>query len=299
MCSTSGYFCSAGGDLGTCIGELYYTCGASAASSVAAAVAGTTFGDKCQGHASPYHFHVDLACEYAPNAAASSASVTTHSPLVGLALDGRGIYGAWESAGALPSLDACNGHVGPTPGTASATSSGVLSSTVSGITGLAASTSVYHYHLSSTFPFTLGCYANTFTSNAACRALYPTTCNTYVAVHYANGSAYFYDDWCPCGNPGAAAGTVAAAVAINTLPSTSGATCATFGSGSKTSSGYSTCSLTQLGVTSGGSGSVMTPILAAVPSSPPPSMTSGAISVRATVMAAVLASALAALALDL
>ncbi len=33
--------------------------------------------------------------------------------MVGVALDGRGLYGKWETASTVPSLDACNGHVGP------------------------------------------------------------------------------------------------------------------------------------------------------------------------------------------
>ena len=251
-----------GADLATCIAELTYTCG-SAASSVATAVAGTIFGDKCKGHASPYHFHVDMACEYSPNAAASASAVSAHSPLVGLALDGRGIYGAWESASTLPTLDACNGHVGPTPGTASATSGGVLG-LVSDISGLASSTSVYHYHMSANFPYTIGCFANANTTTAACQALYPT-CNSYVATHYANGSTYFYDDWCPCGS----GGPVTPAIAINTLPTNAGATCKTFNGGSNpTTSGYSTCTLALLGINS--TSSPPPPSPPGVTSSPPP-----------------------------
>ncbi len=41
---------------------------------------------------------------------------STHSPIVGVALDGRGMYGKFESADTLPgNLDACNGHVGTIP----------------------------------------------------------------------------------------------------------------------------------------------------------------------------------------
>ena len=93
------------------------------------------------------HFHGDLACEYAPNAAATAAAVAAHSPLVGIALDGRGVYGAWEGAAALPSLDACGGHSGPVPGTASVKTGNATA----GISGLAPS-SVYHYHLSGAGP---------------------------------------------------------------------------------------------------------------------------------------------------
>ena len=56
VCSTAGYYCAAGTDVGACISELYYTCGTAQKAAVDTAVAGTTFGDKCSGHASPYHF---------------------------------------------------------------------------------------------------------------------------------------------------------------------------------------------------------------------------------------------------
>ena len=73
-----------------------------------------------------------------------SFQVTSHSPLVGVALDGKGIYGAWEAAGALPALDACGGHVG--------TTSGTTSTAVGAVTGFLntnyVASSVYHYHLS-------------------------------------------------------------------------------------------------------------------------------------------------------
>ena len=62
----------------------------------------------CNGHATPYHAHGDLVCEYNQTAAG-------HSTLVGFALDGRGMYGRYESTRTLPVLDACNGHWGPVP----------------------------------------------------------------------------------------------------------------------------------------------------------------------------------------
>ena len=46
------------------------------------------FLDECGGHASPYHFHADLVCEY-------DLTTGTHSRATGAALDGRIIYGAY------------------------------------------------------------------------------------------------------------------------------------------------------------------------------------------------------------
>jgi hypothetical protein len=43
--------------------------------------------DQCGGHASPYHFHADLVCEY-------DLTTGTHSRATGAALDGHIIYGA-------------------------------------------------------------------------------------------------------------------------------------------------------------------------------------------------------------
>lgn len=85
--------------------------------------------DDCGSHASPYHSHMNPACEYAN-------STSGHSTLVSIMLDGRGTYGLYEAAGGVvPSdLDACGGHYGPVPAT-----------TYDGVTYAAAS-NVYHYH---------------------------------------------------------------------------------------------------------------------------------------------------------
>merc|ERR1719219_2443678 len=66
------------------------------------------FLDDCGGHANPYHFHTDPKCDY-------SHAMGGHSPLIAISLDGYGIYGLYEKTETLPSLDACNGHVGPVP----------------------------------------------------------------------------------------------------------------------------------------------------------------------------------------
>ena len=95
----------------------------------------------------------------------------------------------------MPTLDACNGHVGVVPGTASVGSTATVNATA-GITGLASS-SVYHYHTSTTFPYTIGCYGGgAAVSTATCRALYNTTCNTWVPFYAANGSTFFFDGAC-------------------------------------------------------------------------------------------------------
>ena len=45
--------------------------------------------DTCGGHAMPYHYHNDLACDY-------DHTLPSHSPIIGWALDGYGIYGLYE-----------------------------------------------------------------------------------------------------------------------------------------------------------------------------------------------------------
>ena len=49
---------------------------------------------------------MDLVCDYTLTAAG-------HSTLVGVMLDGRGMYGRYETTGAVPmDLDMCGGHLG-------------------------------------------------------------------------------------------------------------------------------------------------------------------------------------------
>jgi hypothetical protein len=63
----------------------------------------------CGGHARPYHFHTDLACNY-------DSTATGHSTLTGMLLDGRPLYGKYETTATRPTdLDACGGHTGPVP----------------------------------------------------------------------------------------------------------------------------------------------------------------------------------------
>jgi hypothetical protein len=45
--------------------------------------------DECGGHTNEYHFHERLDCLY-------DATAAGHSPKIGTAMDGKGIYGKWE-----------------------------------------------------------------------------------------------------------------------------------------------------------------------------------------------------------
>ncbi|KAK7254940.1 Wnt/PCP co-receptor [Aureococcus anophagefferens] len=74
--------------------------------------------DSCGGHAFPYHYHNDNACDY-------DHSLKQHSVLIGIALDGHGIYGLYESYNETSEeqvtpddLDACNGHTHGVPANA-------------------------------------------------------------------------------------------------------------------------------------------------------------------------------------
>jgi hypothetical protein len=131
-----------------------------------------------------FSFHTDLVCNYDKNA-------TSHSALIGVALDGRGIYGVKESSYSLPTdLDACGGHYGNVP-----------AYTIGGVTYASAS-NVYHYHTQNQAPFFLGCYGPVSTL-AACRALYPKDCGsgtTTLSGIKSDGStcSYSYDTDCPC-----------------------------------------------------------------------------------------------------
>lgn len=102
--------------------------------------------DSCQGHpqqAGQYHYHSISTC--LQNDAATRDVAGQHSPLIGYAADGFGIFGNLGEAGkALTNadLDECHGHTGPV--------------TVGGVTS-----TVYHYHKTLEFPYALGCYRGT------------------------------------------------------------------------------------------------------------------------------------------
>jgi len=146
--------------------------------------------DTCGGHALPYHYHNDLACDY-------DHTLPKHSPIIGFALDGYGIYGLYESYDedaqeqVKPSdLDVCNGHVAMVP-----------ANETYGIT----ETEVYHYHVTSWAPYTLGCFGPVDTQ-AKCKTLYNSSedawgqCDDgiYLVKTPDEPDGYCYDTDCPC-----------------------------------------------------------------------------------------------------
>jgi hypothetical protein len=170
---TRGYgSCDGGVDLNTCENELEQECG----------TANVDYGmllDECGGHAMPYHYHKDLACNYAKDSAGG------HSPLIGIALDGRGIYGLWEADGRAPTdLDACNGHYGPVP-----------ERIIDGVVYPAADW-VYHYHTSEDAPYTIGCFGPV-SSLDQCLDLYATCRVGFADICTSKGEIH-YDLDCPC-----------------------------------------------------------------------------------------------------
>eukprot|EP00475_Leptophrys_vorax_P000157 TRINITY_DN10092_c0_g1_i1.p1 TRINITY_DN10092_c0_g1~~TRINITY_DN10092_c0_g1_i1.p1 ORF type:complete len:380 (-),score=69.68 TRINITY_DN10092_c0_g1_i1:42-1181(-) len=163
--------CPSGSDLGVCQKKLLKEC---------SSVSWNYLPDDCGGHANAYHYHGKLACDY------NTTLSTTHSSLVGVALDGRGIYGKYEGASGLPTdLDACNGHYGSVP--AYNDSKGNY---------FAAATNVYHYHITDAAPFTLGCFGPV-SSLSACKSLY-STCGTGYSCFNTTSGPINYDTDCPC-----------------------------------------------------------------------------------------------------
>ncbi|KAI8619156.1 YHYH protein-domain-containing protein [Chytriomyces sp. MP71] len=171
----TGSSCDSGTDVYSCFTQMAIQCGSSFNYAMGL--------DMCNGHATPYHLHKDAVCLYDRNA-------TGHSPLIGFALDGRGIYGYKESSYSYPTdLDYCGGHYGPVPAT-----------TVNGVTFPAASY-VYHYHMQPQAPFSLGCYGPV-ADLATCKSLY-TTCGTGTSSmsgtdSSGNTCSYTFDTDCPC-----------------------------------------------------------------------------------------------------
>lgn len=103
--------------------------------------------DQCFGHpyAQQYHLH-GYSWKCFPNQGTSG-----HSPLVGYALDGFGIFGPRGVDGKMVTnaeLDACHGHIHPVEWNGSIQN-------------------IYHYHLNNQFPFAVGCFRGTPDYNAA------------------------------------------------------------------------------------------------------------------------------------
>ncbi|MBV8635079.1 MAG: YHYH protein [Burkholderiaceae bacterium] len=98
--------------------------------------------DSCQGHpdsSGTYHYHNVSTCVPQKDTAGQ------HSPLVGYAADGFGIYGNLGQNGAAltnADLDECHGHT--------------HAITVNGVT-----VNQYHYHATKEFPYTVGCFRGT------------------------------------------------------------------------------------------------------------------------------------------
>jgi hypothetical protein len=96
--------------------------------------------DSCQGHpqsADEYHYHALSKCISDPG--------TGHSQLVGYALDGFGIYGLrGENGDTLTNadLDECHGHT-------------------HAITWNGQTVTMYHYHATIEYPYTVGCFRGT------------------------------------------------------------------------------------------------------------------------------------------
>eukprot|EP00756_Hemistasia_phaeocysticola_P010873 Hpha_TRINITY_DN15056_c0_g8::TRINITY_DN15056_c0_g8_i1::g.126109::m.126109 len=170
--------CSGGIDVPNCEAKIEHSCGTS----------NVNYGlmlDTCGGHAMPYHYHKDLKCDY-------NHQASGHSPLIGIALDGRGVYGLYETSQTRPSnLDTCNGHTAATPAFSGDGGSNSVTST--------SSSSVYHYHVSSTAPYTLGCYGPA--DLAACKSA-TSGCgdsNGYELITTATyPTGFCYDLECSC-----------------------------------------------------------------------------------------------------
>ena len=123
----------------------------------------------CGGHSNPYHFHERFTCMY-------SSGANGHSTRFATGLDGRGLYGVYESNGTSPSnLDACNGHKAVTPD-----SGGV---------------DVYHYHVTNTAPFSIGCFGPA--TMEQCRSLYIGCSGEPISVTTSNGTIDYLLE-CPC-----------------------------------------------------------------------------------------------------
>ena len=90
--------------------------------------------DECCGHPDPrgrYHYHIYPKCVKTPFEKDDGSQ--GHSPLLGFAFDGYGIYGPFGENGKRPAdLDECNGHTDETRG--------------------------YHYHVTDKFPYIIGGY---------------------------------------------------------------------------------------------------------------------------------------------
>ncbi|GMH70103.1 hypothetical protein TrST_g7284 [Triparma strigata] len=174
-CACSGASCPGGMDVKTCEEHLYHACTSD--------VVYQMFMDSCGGHATPYHIHTDPICNY-------ESSDNGHSTLVGVSMDGYGIYGKFETDQQRPcDLDVCHGHVGFVP--------------VQEEHGVTKSVEVYHYHVqdSDVYPYTwtLGCYGDPKTpiDLETCKSLYDDCDDDLYTVETGDGT-FEVDLYCPC-----------------------------------------------------------------------------------------------------
>jgi YHYH protein len=99
--------------------------------------------DRCNGHPEfngRYHYH-----NWSPCIADASADAGRHSDLAGFALDGFGLFGPRGEAGKIMTnadLDECHGHTHE-------------------IEWNGSRISLYHYHFTREYPYTIGCYRGT------------------------------------------------------------------------------------------------------------------------------------------
>ena len=189
-CSDGTGSCYAGVDVPACESSLDITC-----AKTGSKVVHQLMLDSCGGHAFPYHYHNDNACDY-------DHTLKRHSVAIGVALDGRGIYGLYEGYDEATDtqlkptdLDACNGHTHAVPANATLGVEGGV---------------VYHYHTTSWAPYTVGCFGPV-ASVDECRSLYDGSevetkglatgrCGAGVYPIYTPDApdGYCYDTDCPC-----------------------------------------------------------------------------------------------------
>ena len=99
--------------------------------------------DACSGHPQrdgQYHYH-----SYSPCLDDTAGARGQHSDLVGYALDGFGVYGPLGEGGARLSnadLDVCHGHT-------------------HSVTWDGAAATLYHYHVTAEYPYSIGCFRGT------------------------------------------------------------------------------------------------------------------------------------------
>eukprot|EP00928_Gymnodinium_smaydae_P022577 TRINITY_DN18914_c0_g1_i1.p1 TRINITY_DN18914_c0_g1~~TRINITY_DN18914_c0_g1_i1.p1 ORF type:complete len:345 (+),score=61.18 TRINITY_DN18914_c0_g1_i1:179-1213(+) len=138
-----------------------------------------TIVDYCGGHMgvdhSAYHFHQLTNC--------TGLHAFGHSHAVAALTSNQVLYGPFEHEARkeLPLLDACGGHFGRTRSSADK--------------------DVYHYHVQTRPPFTLGCLGPSddggLVSTGLCRSLSPGCDGKLVSIETSAGKRD-YDLYCPC-----------------------------------------------------------------------------------------------------